>query len=283
MTSSLLLLGDISKEDIRENLEKFAPLLEPYYQVHLCDIFSLKEHLSSLSADLAVLFSGDGTMLYAGRMLCPKRIPILGVNRGKLGFLTELSPQDFEKNIGQDFLAHFRISRHLILEVTLLREGKETLKSPCINDVVVSFHGFSRIIPVRCYLNEEYITTYYGDGVIVATPIGSTAYSLSAGGPIVSQEMEATLLTPICPHTLNNRPLIIPSKTQVSLQVEEPFEDGVMTIDGQISAPIDHTCRIQIRKYRFPFLRLKPPQQTFFKTLKEKLRWAEPPNYSQGS
>ncbi|RME75361.1 MAG: NAD(+)/NADH kinase [Planctomycetota bacterium] len=281
MKDTLLLLGDSSKPDILTNLDKFSSLLEPYYNIHVEDIFSLPHRMDKVSADLAILFGGDGTTLFAGRLLCPKRIPLLGVNRGRLGFLTEISPEELEKTVGEDYLAYFRLSRCLTIEVVLMEEEREVFRSPAINDVVISFGGICRIIPVQCYLNEEYITTYHGDGVILSTPIGSTAYSLSAGGPIVVQEMDALLLNPICPHTLNNRPLVIPSKTQVELRLDGRKVQGVLTIDGQISREVTHNHRIWIRKYRFPFLRLKPPHSTFFQILKQKLHWAKPPDYNE--
>ena len=281
MADRLLLLGDISKRDIRKNLEKFERLLEPYYNIQAEDIFSLTEKVESVEADLAIVFGGDGSMLYVGRMLCPKRIPLLGVHRGRLGFLTEVSPKELEECVGEDFLAYFRISRCVTLEVVVYQGEKEIFRSPCINDVVISFYGICRIISVRCILDEIPITTYYGDGVIVSTPVGSTAYSLSAGGPILLQEMESLILTPICPHTLNNRPLVIPAKTHIELQIASPQDEGAITIDGQISLPIDYTHRVSIRRYRFPFLRLTSPKRTFFDTLKEKLMWAEPPNYRE--
>ncbi|RME04286.1 MAG: NAD(+)/NADH kinase [Planctomycetota bacterium] len=276
---TILLLGQYQLPYVRKEMEYFQNFFAPHFHVRTYDLSHPNVEVKESSAEFALVFGGDGTIIYAARLLVYKRIPILGVNLGKLGFLTGATSQELQNIPPKALLAYFQISRRLTLEVRVL-EGKKTLfQCPVINDLVISFIGISRIIPISYRLDGEYVTTAYGDGLIVATPVGSTAYSLSAGGPVITPEMEALVITPICPHTLNNRPLIIDAKTQIQLTVAEKGKEAALTVDGQITKNVDHRHKIVVRRSRFPFILLQPTDQSFFKTMRQKLGWSEPPRY----
>jgi NAD+ kinase len=185
--------------------------------------------------DLLIVLGGDGTLLSAVRHLEGEKVPILGVNLGGLGFLTEITLEELYPVLEKALEGNMETERRMKLHVTVIRRGNKVGDYTVLNDVVISKSVLARIIHLRNSINGAYVTTYRGDGVIICTPTGSTAYSLAAGGPIVYPSMDSVLITPICPHTLTNRPLLIPDRATVEFTLETEESDVRLTLDGQVA------------------------------------------------
>jgi NAD+ kinase len=223
--------------------------------------------------DLIIVLGGDGTLLSAARSVHPKRIPILGVNLGSLGFLTEITTSELEKAI--DCLAggSYKISSRLTLNTTLVRDSQKVRSNYVLNDTVINKAALARMINLRVTINELYVGTFKADGLIISTPTGSTAYSLAAGGPIVYPSMDAIIIAPICPHMLSNRPLVISDNDVIEIELLTENEEVVLTLDGQIGEPllIHDIVRIEKSDNRIDIIEL--PGINFFDILRKKLNW----------
>jgi NAD+ kinase len=229
--------------------------------------------------DLAVTLGGDGTLLSCARLLADRQIPILAVNMGDFGFITEVSRAELIDTLEKYLAGTLGFSERLMLKVSIGREGREVASYLGLNDAVISTNGISRMIRLKVFLSDTYVGRYRADGVIVATPTGSTAYSMAAGGPILYPEMEAFILTPICPFTLSNRPTVVPSTEFLRIEVEQTQKaDVVLTIDGQESFPLlprDHVLITQAPKKA---LIIRTDKRSFYEVLRTKLNWAGEPN-----
>lgn len=224
-------------------------------------------------ASLVISVGGDGTLLASARAVGPRGIPILGVNLGNLGFLTETRTEDVDRVIEAALAGRAPLEHRQVLEVH--RDGAPQFELG-LNDVIVS-HSQQRLLRLSLYVDGEWVADYRADGLIVATPTGSTAYSLSAGGPVLVPGVDALLVTPICPHSLAQRPLILPGSAQLDLAVAdgERHHGAQVTIDGQSSFPLEPGTRCGIRRGPQPITLVRPPGRTFFTTLREKLGWGQ--------
>ncbi len=225
----------------------------------------------ALKADLLVVLGGDGTLIHAAS-LCAREVPILGVNMGTLGFLTEVPRDRALPMLEKALQGGLAVTRRLMLEVEVRHREEILLEGAVLNDAVISKNALSRLAALEVLVDGRAATTYEADGLIVATPTGSTAYSLSADGPIVIPTLDAVLLTPICPHALTQRPLVLPPTSVVSVRLASPSEMFV-TLDGTRGRPLEigHEVRIQPAKHRT--LILRNPELDYFTILREKLRW----------
>ena len=225
----------------------------------------------ALKADLLVVLGGDGTLIHAAS-LCAREVPILGVNMGTLGFLTEVPRDRALPMLERALQGGLAVTRRLMLEVEVRHREEILLEGAVLNDAVISKNALSRLAALEVLVDGRAATTYEADGLIVATPTGSTAYSLSADGPIVIPTLDAVLLTPICPHALTQRPLVLPPTSVVSVRLASPSEMFV-TLDGTRGRPLEigHEVRIQPAKHRT--LILRNPELDYFTILREKLRW----------
>lgn len=227
-------------------------------------------------SDLFCIFvlGGDGTFLSAVRWIGDQKIPILGVKFGEVGFLAETAEDRLypvvESIIGGSFLTQPRM--RLLVNVT--RQGQQRASETVLNDVVINKGALARLADIETTINDRYLTTFRADGLIVATPTGSTAYSLAAGGPVIHPVVPAIIMTPICPFTLTNRPLIIPDSSIVSIKLEKGSSDIILTFDGQQGLEIDDRDTIVIRKGPHPIYMISEPNQHYFDVLKAKLRWS---------
>lgn len=226
-------------------------------------------------SDLVIVFGGDGTLLSAARAIAGRDIPLFAVNLGGLGFLTaikidELYPQ-LERALGGDF----RIERRRMLHCELHRDGHPLAEYDALNDVVLTKAEIARMIDLEVQVNGRFVCVYRADGLIVATPTGSTAYSLSAGGPIVYPTVSALALTPICPHTLTNRPVIL--HDECVIEVINRSDDSVtyFTVDGQVGGLLKYGDTVLCRRSDHSISLVQPPEMTFFDVLREKLKWGE--------
>ncbi len=225
--------------------------------------------------DLLVVMGGDGTLLSVARHYGHLQIPILGVNVGGLGFLTEIALDELYPSMEQVLAGQFEVEERLMLTATLLREGEPVWGEVVVNDAVVNKGALARIVELTTWIDGEYLTNYRADGLIVATPTGSTAYTLSAGGPIVYPTLRHILLLPICPFTLSNRPIILPETVTVAVTLGDKVRDTYLTVDGQVGQALQAYDRVEIRAAPHYLKLVKSPRRSYFEILRTKLGWGE--------
>jgi NAD+ kinase len=236
----------------------------------------LVENIAKAPSDLSciVVLGGDGTFLSAIRWVQDTGIPVLGVNLGAFGFLTE-TPVDqlfpvMEKVIKEDY----RTQERILLSAKVLRDSEQRACQTVLNDVVINKEALARIAHIHTYIDGDYLTTFKADGLVVATPTGSSAYSLSAGGPIVHPSLKTIILTPICPFTLINRPLIVPDTVTIKIKIEERDSNIFLTFDGQVGLHVTHRDTIIVEKAPHTIQMIRTPGQSYYDLLKAKLRWS---------
>ncbi len=231
------------------------------------------------NSELVIVVGGDGTILHAAHSLIQKEIPLLGINLGRLGFLAEISPSEIEKQLGQILSGEYEEAQRIVLQASLIRDGK-TIGSCCaINDVVVHAKQMVRMIEIESRVNKQYVNTLRADGYIVATPTGSTAYALSGGGPILHPNIDAIVLVPICPHTLSNRPIVVDAHSRVEILLSgENRHTALASIDGQIDMDFMPGDTIVIEKCKHVLRLIQPKNYDYFDVLRVKLRWSTSPD-----
>ncbi len=224
--------------------------------------------------DLVVVLGGDGTLLSVARAVEPG-IPILGVNMGTLGFLTEINRGELYPALVEVLRGVFETVDRSLFDVELRRATGSVQRYQVLNDVVVNKSALARIIQLRVEVDRRLIAEYRADGLIVSTPTGSTAYNLSAAGPIVHPDLPVAVLTPICPHTLTMRPLVVPDSSELSIRLETPDEDVYLSIDGQEGTTVGYRDEIRVMRSSTPATLVKVSPRTFYDALRSKLRWGE--------
>ncbi len=224
-------------------------------------------------ADLVIVLGGDGTMLAAARTVGDRGTPVLGVNFGTLGFLTEFTDENLFPSLEEIVRGHYEVDPRVVIECDVERRGRVIEHATALNDVVVNKSAIARIIEIDCLIDGRFVTYYRADGLIVSTPTGSTGYNLSAGGPILVPSMGAFVLNPICPHTLTNRPLVVPDTVTIELNVRPSGEEVMATIDGQIGIKLAVSDCIRVRKSAATFNVITPRDRNYFEVLRTKLRW----------
>jgi len=224
--------------------------------------------------DLLVVLGGDGTLLHGAQLVADLRVPILGINLGHLGFLTSCACADAHGAIERALSGQLPLEERLRLRVEVVRGSGERMTRFACNDAVLSQGALARLIELEAYLDDRLITRYRADGLIVATPTGSTAYTLAAGGPIVTPDVKAFVVTPICPHTLTNRPVVAPASSRVMVRLGSPAEHVQLTVDGQWGTALADGDRVEISQAKEP-LRLFRSPQSYFDVLREKMNWGE--------
>lgn len=222
--------------------------------------------------DMIISLGGDGTLLGTARRTAGTGVPILGVNMGHLGFLTDLEMPDLFPGLERVLRGDYEIEERMMLATEVLREGAAIARFCALNDAAITKGPLSRIIRLETYVKDEYLATYRSDGIIVATPTGSTAYSLSAGGPIVSPDLDVMIVTPICPHTLYARPFILPEHQTIRIILKSDSTEVMLTIDGQVGFPLRKGDQILVRKAEVRTRLVKLRRRTFFEVLRLKLR-----------
>jgi len=277
-------VGIVVKEDVEA--KRKADELEHWLRSKNIDVISkenlppkrriLDKDISFAPPDLFCVFvlGGDGTFLSAVRWIGDQNIPILGVKFGEVGFLAETVEDNLfsaaESVLNNQFLTESRM--RLLVKVT--RDEQELACETVLNDIVINKGALARLAHIKTYIDDHYLTTYSADGLIIATPTGSTAYSLAAGGPIIHPAVPGILMTPICPFTLTNRPLIIPDSACIKIRLEEKSSDIMLTFDGQAGLEINEKHTIIIQESLYPVKMITLPDQHYFDVLKAKLRWS---------
>lgn len=228
------------------------------------------------TVEAVVVLGGDGTLLSVARFIENRSIPVIGINLGGLGFLTEISADSCSTELERILAGDFEIEERMRLRVSAMRDGKEIFAHRVLNDAVINKSALARIIDLHTSIDGQFLTHYRGDGLIIATPTGSTAYNLSAGGPVVFPTAHAIIITPICPFTLSNRPIILPGHVTVLVELAESATDVTLTCDGQVGCLISRFDRISITAAATPLRLIKPPDVDHFETLRTKLKWGQP-------
>lgn len=227
------------------------------------------------TVDLVVVLGGDGTLLGAARKVGHYGLPILGINLGGLGFLTEIPVEMLYQDMEKVINGEISVEPRLMLQARVLRNGEEKCRFTVLNDVVINKGALARIIDLRVSVDNHFLTTFRADGLIVSTPTGSTGYNLSAGGPILYPDLEALILTPICPFTLTHRPIIVPDTSVIDVQMGENSEEVVLTFDGQVGFDLVDNDRVVISKSEKKLKLIKSPDQDYYDILRTKLKWGE--------
>ncbi|MBV9498391.1 MAG: NAD(+)/NADH kinase [Acidobacteriaceae bacterium] len=237
------------------------------------DEFFTREELPE-TTDLVIVLGGDGTLLSAARVVAGRDIPLFAVNLGHLGFLTAIPVEDLYPELERALRGEHRIARRRMVDCELLRDGKTMGTYSALNDVVITKSELARMIDLDTHVDNHFVAAYKADGLIISTPTGSTAYSLSAGGPVIFPSVAALCITPICPHMLTNRPVIVPDTSVIKI-LNHGEAGTYLTIDGQVGEPLCKGDRIICRASPKAIQLIRPPKMLFFDVLREKLKWGE--------
>ena len=279
-------IGIICKTGRPEPIEILGELL-PWLRDRGAEVFVDIETARSLNikgyprpeiphlSDAVVVFGGDGTMLSVARIACEKEIPILGVNLGGLGFITEVQRTEIFEALEEVLSGKSAFEDRLMLTACVHRHGEKIAEYTALNDVVINKGALARIIELETIIDRMYVTSFRADGLIVSTPTGSTAYNLSAGGPILDPTMDCVILTPICPHTLTNRPIVLPADVLIEIVLKSPAEDVFLTLDGQVGFSLRQSDIVVVEKSPFKTRLLIPHERNFFQVLRTKLKWGQ--------
>lgn len=266
-------IGLVVKED--RKCKQAARRLIKWLRQHQVEVFT---DISKLDLDAVIVLGGDGTLLKAARVLGNKRVPVLGVNLGSLGFLTEVSYNArFYPMLERFLTGDFTIEKRMMLQATVLAETSERWSGSALNEIVVSKGALSTMIQISAWEKDELITSYEGDGLIISTPTGSTAYNLSAGGPIVHPELRVIIMTPICPFMLGSRPIILPDLANIKVRVSAKSPEVHLILDGQVNYELGkgESVTVNIRKAKGLLHIVKSPARGYFSILRNKLKWGE--------
>jgi NAD+ kinase len=273
----IFVLGNAYRPGVKEEAEQLLPFLSQYAEIVAFDLYQEKE-LGNLTADLALVLGGDGAILRAARQMGYRQTPVLGVNLGKLGFLADCSPEELRHCFPQVAAGNYRVTYHLMFEC-IIETPHERRTILGLNEVLVHTGPSFHMIDLDLSVDGEVVTRFSGDGLIVSTPIGSTAHSLSAGGPILGQELSAFAITPICAHALTNRPVVDSADKVYKIALMSSSADAVLIVDGQEPVPISVEHHIILRRAPVAFGLVKVPGRSYYQILRDKLRWGTHPNY----
>ncbi len=225
-------------------------------------------------ADLIIAIGGDGTMLYAGSLARDKEVPLLGINRGRLGFLADVTPDEMLASVDHVLAGNFSRESRLLLEARLIRADGEDITAVALNDVVLQRRDTGRMVDFETRVADRYVNTHSGDGLIVATPTGSTAYALSCGGPIIEPQLDAVVIVPVCPHTLTDRPIVIPASQPIEVRLLERADTNAeIIVDGHSIGAIHAKDRLLIGPAGSRITLIHPPGYDFYGILRSKLYW----------
>ena len=226
-------------------------------------------------SELLLVLGGDGTLLAAAKVAAPLGIPLLPINMGSLGFLTSFKAEELYSALEDTLACRLPLSERAMLDVELIREGRIIERQTVANEAVVNKGTLARMIDLELIIDNEFVARYRVDGLIVATPTGSTAYSLSAGGPIVHPSVESWIVTPICPHTLSDRPVVIRDSSTIDVHLSAGTESVFLTLDGQTGIPMHQSDRVHITRSNERLKLIQPVKKSYFEILHSKLKWGE--------
>ncbi len=226
-------------------------------------------------ADLIISLGGDGTLLNIAPLVERADVPILGVNLGALGFITEVAVDELESVLSKTLEGDYEVEQRMTLQIRVQSKKRKPRAFRVLNDAVIAKGARSRIIDLETYVGDDYLCTYRADGLIISTPTGSTAYSLAAGGPILEPALGAIILSPICPHTLTNRPIVVPSKAAIRVTLRSFGDTVILSPDGQQGVRLNNGDKVEARDYGLPVSLIKLPSRSYYEILRSKLKWGE--------
>lgn len=260
----------LRKQDRKFLLNESAALALKDPDVPVTDIQAIGEQ-----CDLAIVIGGDGTILNAARSLCDYGLPLVGVNQGRIGFLADISPDQLPTRLAEILVqGHYLMEERFLLHASVVRDGESIAESHALNDVILQKWNTARMIELDVYINNQFVSSQRADGLIVATPTGSTAYALSGGGPVMHPTLDAMVLVPICPHTLSNRPIVVNGESRVTLVLNDCYYDHAqLSCDGQVNISLQEHDHIQLRKKEKLLRLIHPANHDHFQLLRNKLRW----------
>jgi NAD+ kinase len=277
------IIGKTGKRETLDILTKLVPWLknkghDVYVDTENATVMNIegtpRSQMSSL-VDMIIVLGGDGTMIGVARLVAEKGIPILGVNIGGLGFLTAVSRDELYEVLDRVLVDDCHVEERIMLNACVLRNSVCIAEYIVMNDVVVNKGALARIIDLETYVNSTYISTFKADGLIVSTPTGSTAYALSAGGPILYPTINSIVLAPICPHTLTNRPIVLPDDVKIEIMLRSRNEDVFLTLDGQMGFSLRQNDIIEVKKSQYRARLYIPCERDYFEIIRTKLKWGE--------
>jgi NAD+ kinase len=275
----------VAKRDVQEAVRLAQEIRERYpermvyAEQHLAEAAGwelvAEDPALAARADLVVVLGGDGTLIHAARLLQGRSVPILGVNLGSLGFMTEIPRDELWQTLEDVLQGRFRTESRLKLSCRLWRKGQVIVEDEILNDVVISKGALARIADYEMLIDGQYVTTYKADGLIISTPTGSTAYALSAGGPIVHPTLDGVVVSPICSHTLTQRPIVIPGDRVITVTLMSEFADVYLTLDGKAGHVLEPGDQVETQRSPNRVLLVRNPHLGYFAILRQKLRWGE--------
>jgi len=277
------IIGKTGKQETLDILTELVPWLksrghEVYVDIENATVMNIegtpRSQMSSL-VDMIIVLGGDGTMIGVARLVAENGIPILGVNIGGLGFLTAVSRDELYEVLGRVLADDCHVEERIMLNACVLRHSECIAEYIVMNDVVVNKGALARIVDLETYVNNTYISTFKADGLIVSTPTGSTAYALSAGGPILYPTINSIVLAPICPHTLTNRPIVLPDDVKIEIMLRSRNEDVFLTLDGQMGFSLRQNDIIEVKKSQYRARLYIPCERDYFEIIRTKLKWGE--------
>lgn len=268
----VFLLGAGQRPDVLTEAERLRPVIEQYATI-VCTDFTGTEDLSNAEADLAIVLGGDGSILRAARQMGHRQVPVVAVNLGKLGFLANMTPDELP-NILRDFAGgKLAVLEHLMFECTVLRNGNVVARQLGLNEAVVHAGTPFALIDADLYVDSDLVTTYSCDGLMISTPVGSTAHCLAAGGPILRKSLQAFVVLPLSPHTLTIRPVVDSANCVYEMVVERPNPGTSVVVDGRMLCRLQPNDRVRVERATPQFKLVVNPGHTYYRTLREKLGW----------
>jgi NAD+ kinase len=268
----VLVVGNARLRGVKKLSERVAAYLKPY--VRKVRTVLEQRDFSRVRADLVVILGGDGSILNVASRMGKNQIPVVGIQMGRLGFLSELTPSDCEENLLKIVTGNASVEERMMISCTVRRGGKISFSGTALNDAVLKSRSLSRMVLLEMRVAGDYVTTFHGDGVIIATPVGSTAHSLSAGGPIVEPGMNSYVINPICSHALTSRPLVISAGRSLEFASKNRRNPIALTLDGQRMHRFEGGDKLFVKKSPHSFLLVKVTGRSYFETLRLKFNWA---------
>jgi NAD+ kinase len=275
----LYVLGNAQRPGVVEEAGRLLPWLQQHCDVVLFDLHQQTDLAAAPAAELALVLGGDGAILRAARQMGYRQVPVLGINLGRLGFLADMDPEQLRCCFPEVLRGDFQVTHHLMYECVVQDAAGNATTYLGLNEVV--FHTLPpfHILELDLTVDGEMVTCFRGDGLIISTPVGSTAHSLSAGGPILSQELPAFVITPLAPHTISYRPVVDAADKEYIIALGKGSEDAALIIDGQETLQLTAADRVTVRQAPVRFGRVKVPGHSYYRTLRDKLRWGALPNF----
>ncbi|RIK68093.1 MAG: NAD(+) kinase [Planctomycetota bacterium] len=271
----IFLIGNAQKPHVIETFEKFSAWLTGLGVLAGSDLDCQPDRIKKADPDLIIALGGDGTILAVGQALRDRQIPIVGVNMGKLGYLADFSAVEVEEHLDMILNDHELVSRRMMLDVRLSRPDSTFEHGIALNDCVIRVAEPFRTVGLTVYMDDRPVTTIVSDGLILSTPTGSTAHNMACGGPIVQPDVEAIILTPLCPHSLTHRPIVVGPQTHVGIAVRKTDTGASLVLDGHYVCPIPGGSHLHVNRSSESFLLVRNPRRKSWETLVQKLKWGQ--------